>query len=124
MHLIPNLKDQVVSQWKGPATQDDTPNGPGVCGGVGAGALQGAPASVFANGSDLTHAQRADIIHAAMIRAGLYASRGLGPAVGSSLLPRAGLVRVDGAGLAPGAAVHQGLFLASDESDGEGSDLA
>lgn len=113
-----------MSQWKGPATQSDTPNGPGVGGGVGAGASQGAPASVFCNGSDLTHAERADIIHAAMIRAGLYASRNLGPAVGSSLLPRAGLLLVDGAGLAPGAAVHQGPFLAADEADGEGSDLA
>jgi hypothetical protein len=117
------LKDQVVSQWKGPATQSDTPNGRGVGGGFGAGASEGAPASVFANGSDLTHAQRADIIHAAMIRAGLYASRDLPPAVGSSLLSSAVTGRCGG-GLAPGAAVHQGLFLASDESDGEGSDLA
>ncbi len=79
-------------------------------------ALRGAEA-------DLTHAQRADVIHAAMIRAGLYASRGLPPAVGSSLLSSAVTGRCGG-GLAPGAAVHQGLFLASDESDGEGSDLA
>lgn len=72
--------------------------------------------------SELTHSQRADIIHAHMIRAGLYASRNLGPAVGSSLLSIAG--REGGSdGLAPGAAVRQGHFLASDKTDGEGSDL-
>lgn len=69
-----------------------------------------------------SHAQRADIIHAAMIRAGLYAARGLGPAVGSSLLSCADR-KGDGVGFAPGAAVHQGHFLASDEAEGEGSDL-
>ncbi len=72
--------------------------------------------------SSLTHAQRDDIIHAHMIRAGLYASRNLGPAVGSSLLSIAGR-EGGGDGLAPGAAVRQGHFLASDKTDGEGSDL-
>lgn len=70
---------------------------------------------------EMTHAERADILHAAMIRAGLYAARNLGPAIGSSLLSCAS-VDGGGVGLAPGAA-HQGLFLASDEADGEGSDL-
>lgn len=72
--------------------------------------------------SELTHSQRADIIHAHMIRAGLYASRNLGPAVGSSLLPIA-VHEGRGDGLAPGAAVRQGLFLASDQADGQGSDI-
>lgn len=70
----------------------------------------------------MTHAERADIVHAAMVRAGLYAARGLGPAVGSSF-SSCEAVKGGDAGLAPGAAEHQGLFLASDEADGEGSDL-
>ena len=72
--------------------------------------------------TSMTASQRADIIAAAMVRAGLYASRGLGPAVGSSLLSCA-VTEGCGMGFAPGAAVRQGLFLASDEADGEGSDL-
>lgn len=72
--------------------------------------------------AELTHAQRADVIAAAMVRAGRYASRQLGSAVGSSLLSCA-VVEGRGIGFAPGAEVRQGLFLASDATDGEGSDL-
>lgn len=80
------------------------------------------PGSVGCVGSDLCHPDRESLINAAMIRAGLYATRGLGPAVGSSLLLGA---RSEGAGtsLAPGAVTCQGHFFASDSTDGEGSDL-
>ena len=70
----------------------------------------------------MTHAQRADIIHAAMTRAGRYAARCLGSASGSTVFS----CRADsegGADLAPGVPMHQGHFLDADVTDGEGSDL-